>query len=162
MVYSRLWAQSSSLQDLSWLTESLAPLPSVQVDESLSFLGAFVAAARAAGAKPYISENERLGLPPTTDLATLLGPSGPRPATPPSHSLRFEAYETPTIPARNTTPPEQSTYGASDLLHVEAARGSAASGGPEASGRGEAGGPPKLGLRLDGVQKKWGRPTYTR
>ncbi|GAQ89669.1 Adaptin family protein [Klebsormidium nitens] len=133
----------------------------IEVDESLSFLGAFVAAARTAGAKPYISENERLGLPPTTDLATLLGPSGPRPATPPSHSLRFEAYETPTIPARNMTPPEQPNYGAGDLMHVEAARGSAASGAPEASGRGQTGGPPKLGLRLDGVQKKWGRSTYT-
>ncbi|KAJ7560596.1 hypothetical protein O6H91_04G136800 [Diphasiastrum complanatum] len=127
----------------------------IEVDKSLAFLNAFVKSALEKGARPYLSESERLSIGGITTLASSNNQNDL------SHSLRFEAYERPQLPVpslssfqptvvrefedqRTTNNNLRATYAGhstsmtdTQLVNTEAAS-----------------------LRLDGIQKKWGRPTY--
>lgn len=105
------------------------------------------------GAQPYISESERLGTSSITNFKTH---DEHEPST---HALRFEAYELPKPSLPHNVPPvlasstelvpvSEPSY-SSDFLHPTSV--------PSASDAGSS----QLKLRLDGVQKKWGRPTYS-
>ncbi|KAK1259364.1 AP-4 complex subunit epsilon [Acorus gramineus] len=128
----------------------------IEVDKSLSFLNSFVQQSLEKGARPYIPENERSGIVDTSNF----GHSSHQDAS--SHALRFEAYELPKPP-----PPVQSAplslSSSTELVPVseplyskEPHQASPHVPVPETlSTDGE------VRLRLQGVQKKWGRPTYS-
>ncbi|XP_077212297.1 AP-4 complex subunit epsilon-like [Tasmannia lanceolata] len=128
----------------------------IEVDKSLSFLDTFVQQSLERGARPYIPENERSGMPNISNFRSQdqLDSS--------THALRFEAYELPkpSMPTR-TTPimltPSTDLVTVSDLtypkeIHQPTSQPSISDTVPTDLG---------LKLRLDGVQKKWGRPNYS-
>ncbi|KAL8152357.1 hypothetical protein V2J09_010117 [Rumex salicifolius] len=127
----------------------------IEVDKDLSFLSSFVQQALENGAEPYISENERSGIPSISNTKL----PGTHEAS--AHALRFEAYELPKAPIPAKTP-QASHFSSTDLVPVTespytretrqttAARPVTPDGGPN-----------DIRLRLDGVQKKWGKPSYS-
>ncbi|KAH7834765.1 hypothetical protein Vadar_019502 [Vaccinium darrowii] len=138
--------------------ESIMPLDAscedIEIDKSLSFLNSFVQQSLEKGAQPYIPENERSGV---LDVASLRSQDHHEAST---HSLRFEAYELPkpVIPSR--APPVSVSH-STELVPVpepsyprEVRQTASVSPFSET-------GPSELKLRLDGVQKKWGKPTYS-
>eukprot|EP00897_Mesotaenium_endlicherianum_P006964 jgi/Mesen1/6296/ME000325S05437 len=139
----------------------------IEVDKELSFLDAFVADALAKGAKPYVPEEERLSGGAAGGLLPGLASDGAGPggdAAPAERSLRFEAYDAPSLPAAR---PPAAVQRPAHPYHVEELQpgGSRLDGvfpyggggaAPELSTSGQEG----ARLRLDGVQKKWGKPTY--
>jgi len=125
----------------------------LQIDKDLPFLQEFVDSALANGARPYVHENERLEM--SSGMNSFAGTS--RSQQEPSHTLRFEAYETPTVPIPSSAPPsllpdfqEKKPESPRSLRNQLAAADNSQVDllGPEVSR-----------LRLDGVQKKWGRPS---
>lgn len=127
---------------------------SLQVDKNLSFLDSYVEQSLEQGAQPYISENERSG---TMNISNFRNQDQHDTST---HALRFEAYELPktSAPPRISSAslassteivpvPEQSCT--VEMHHVASMPSILDTGSTE------------LKLRLDGVQKKWGRPTYS-
>lgn len=128
----------------------------LQIDKELPFLQEFVDSALANGARPYTHENERLEM----DSGMTSFASTSRNQQEPSNALRFEAYETPTVHAPSaafsSAPPallpdfqEKKPESPRSLRDQLAADNSQVDLlGPEISR-----------LRLDGVQKKWGRPS---
>lgn len=126
----------------------------MQIDKDLSFLNGYVQQSIEKGAQPYIPENERSGF---VDLNSFRTQEQHEAST---HSLRFEAYELPKpiVPSNTAAPIMQS----SALVPV-----------PEPSYHTESYqavrpvspstdlGPPDLRLKLDGVQRKWGKPSYS-
>lgn len=124
----------------------------MQVDKELSFLDYFVTQSIERGAQPYIPENERSGM---LNISTFRSQDQHEVST---HGLRFEAYELPKAPVPTRVAPTVST---TELVPVpepsysrETHQAAAASSVSDA-------GSSELKLRLDGVQKKWGRPTYS-
>ncbi|KAJ6395041.1 hypothetical protein OIU77_024115 [Salix suchowensis] len=126
----------------------------IEVDKSLSFLNGYVEKSLEKGAQPYIPENERFGMVNISNFRN----QDQLEVT--SHGLRFEAYELPKPSVQSRTPPI-SVASSTELVPV-----------PEPSYYRETPqtapvpsssdtGPSGLKLRLDGVQKKWGRPTYS-
>lgn len=125
----------------------------IEVDRTLPFLDGFVRKSLDAGARPYIPENERSGI---SNVATQ-----DRSATP-GHTLRFEAYELPkpspvkppasVVPATALVPTESAYY--KEPAQTSHTFHATVSDVPSSDSGG-------LKLRLDGVQKKWGRPTYS-
>ncbi|KAL5550092.1 hypothetical protein UlMin_000268 [Ulmus minor] len=123
----------------------------IEIDKDLSFLNSYVEQAIEKGAQPYIPESERSGVL----NVVAFGSQDQHEAT---HGLRFEAYELPKPPVPSTVSPPAST---NELVPVpepsysrdnyEAASVTSVSDA----------GPSELKLRLDGVQRKWGRPTYS-
>ncbi|CAN1143946.1 AP-4 complex subunit epsilon [Linum perenne] len=127
----------------------------IEIDKSLPFLNDFVERAIEKGSQPYIPESERSGFAGVSylknqDLQEV-----------PSHGLRFEAYELPkpsvpvaslpvSISSSNELIPvsEPSSYNRGNQTTVSLSSSSDA-------------GPAGVKLRLDGVQKKWGKPTYS-
>ncbi|KAI3692141.1 hypothetical protein L6452_31950 [Arctium lappa] len=137
--------------------ENIMPLDAscedIEIDKSLSFLDSYVHKSLEEGAEPYIPEHERSG---TLSISNIRNQNHYETST---HSLRFEAYEVPKpvvpigIPATISYPTElvpvpEPSY----LLEVQPTLSLA-----PVSDAGSAG----LKLRLDGVQKKWGKPTYS-
>ncbi|XAR70754.1 hypothetical protein NMG60_11027730 [Bertholletia excelsa] len=126
----------------------------IEIDKSLSFLNGYVQQSIENGAQPYIPESERCGILDVSSFRTHELQEGP------SHSLRFEAYELPkpVVPSRS---PPASLASSSELVPVPQPSYPRelhqASSVPSVSDLG----PPELKLRLDGVQRKWGRPTYS-
>lgn len=127
----------------------------MQIDKSLSFLNGYVQQSLEKGAQPYISENERSGM---MDVGNFRSQEQHEVS---SHALRFEAYELPkpVMPSR-VSPIEQSS--SSELVpisepsyHAEIPQ--VALSAPSVSDTGSL----ELKLKLDGVQRKWGRPTYS-
>ncbi|KAL1552665.1 AP-4 complex subunit epsilon-like [Salvia divinorum] len=124
----------------------------IESDKNLSFLDGYVQQAIENGAQPYIPESERFGISSISDFK-----SHEEHETS-AHALRFEAYELPKPSLPHNIPPVlasstelvpvEPSYVA-DILHPTSA--------PSASDAGSS----ELKLRLDGVQKKWGRPTYS-
>lgn len=121
----------------------------------LPFLQEFVESALANGARPYVQENERLDM--SSGMSSFVG--GNRSQQEPSHALRFEAYETPTLPTPNSAPPallpdfqEKKPESPRSLRNQLAADNMRTE-------RVDLLGPEVSRLRLDGVQKKWGRPS---
>ncbi|XP_010909540.1 AP-4 complex subunit epsilon isoform X2 [Elaeis guineensis] len=145
----------------SQAVESVMPLDAscedIEIDKNLSFLDSFVIQSIEKGARPYIPENERSGMFNIGNFRSQYQHEAS------SHSLRFEAYELPkpsppptvaqvALPLPTTDlvqMPEQTypreTHQAANL--PSATHASSADFGVK--------------LRLEGVQRKWGRPTYS-
>lgn len=127
---------------------------SSQIDKSLSFLNSFVQQSFEKGAQPYIPENDRSGV---LDVSSLKSQDHHEVS---AHSLRFDAYELPKPVVPSRAPPV-SLSPSTELVPVpepsypkEVRQTASVSSFSEA-------GPSELKLRLDGVQKKWGKPTYS-
>uniref|UniRef100_A0A5B6Z1L9 Putative epsilon-adaptin family protein n=1 Tax=Davidia involucrata TaxID=16924 RepID=A0A5B6Z1L9_DAVIN len=126
----------------------------IEIDKSLPFLNNYVQQSFEKGAQPYIPENERSGM---VNISNFRNQDQHETST---HALRFEAYELPkhSVPSRiHPATPASST----ELVPVPEPSYPReihqAASVPSVSDTG----PSELRLRLDGVQKKWGRPTYT-
>ncbi|XP_072969277.1 AP-4 complex subunit epsilon [Typha angustifolia] len=128
----------------------------IEVDRSLSFLSSFVQQSIEKGARPYIPESERSGIVNTGNFKSQYQHEAS------THALRFEAYELPK-PSLPSTSQASVPLPTTDLVLV-----------PEQTYLKEVHQPPKMPsaadslsadlgakLRLEGVQKKWGRPTYS-
>ncbi|PRQ19265.1 putative clathrin/coatomer adaptor, adaptin-like protein [Rosa chinensis] len=126
----------------------------IEIDKNLSFLNGYVQQAIEKGAQPYISENERSGVSSINNFRS----QDQHEAL--SHSLRFEAYELPKPLVPSRVPPA-AVASSTELVPVPEpsyARETHQSASlPSVSDAGSS----ELKLRLDGVQKKWGRPTYS-
>ncbi|ONK72556.1 uncharacterized protein A4U43_C04F20650 [Asparagus officinalis] len=129
----------------------------IEVDKNLSFLNSYVNRAIEKGAKPYIPESERLG------FSSVENYRGHYQQESSSHALRFEAYELPKpasvtkvhasslpTPVTDLVPVTEPTY-ARETHHAPKTLSTPDVLSAEVGVR----------LRLDGVQKKWGKPTYT-
>ncbi|KAM7261884.1 hypothetical protein ACFE04_020961 [Oxalis oulophora] len=114
----------------------------IEIDKDLSFLNSHIEQAIERGAQPYISENDRTGMININNLRDQYH----------NEPLRFEAYE---LPKPSKIP------SSTDLVLVPepsyAREMHRASSAPSVSDTSS----PELKLRLDGVQKKWGHPTYS-
>ncbi|KAK8480693.1 hypothetical protein V6N13_036132 [Hibiscus sabdariffa] len=113
----------------------------IEVDKGLSFLDGYIQEAIEKGAQPYIPESERSGL---INMGNFRNQNHHESL----HGLRFEAYELPK-PAESAEPEPmypRETY-QTPVSPIPS--------NPSDAGSAE------LKLRLDGVQQKWGRPTYT-
>lgn len=113
----------------------------LQIDKNLSFLDGYIQQSIEKGAQPYIPESERLGMSSITNFRSQ------EDHEPSTHALRFEAYELPKPSSTELVPVPEPSY-SSDIFHPPSPASNNA-------------GPSDLKLRLDGVQKKWGRPTYS-
>lgn len=125
----------------------------LQVDKDLSFLNNYVEQSIEKGAQPYIPESERSGV---LNISTFRSQDQHEATT---HGLRFEAYELPKPLVPSTVAPLSASTELVPVPEPSYPREtrqmeSVSSVVPDA-------GPSELKLRLDGVQKKWGRPTYT-
>lgn len=120
----------------------------MQVDNNLSFLSGYIQQSIESGAMPYISENERSGIGNMGNFRSQDQQESVQ------HGLRFEAYGIPKAP----TPVSLSSV--TDLVPVS---DSYARETHQITSVGLASdtGSSELKLRLDGVQKKWGKPTYS-
>ncbi|KAF5477631.1 hypothetical protein F2P56_004251 [Juglans regia] len=126
----------------------------IEVDKSLSLLDNYVQQSLENGAQPYISESEQSGLSSISNFRS----QDQHEAS--MHGLRFEAYELPKPPmpprihaaslepSTELVPVSEPSY-SRDTHQVATAPSISDSGSSE------------LKLRLDGVQKKWGRPVYS-
>ncbi|KAK3008025.1 hypothetical protein RJ639_013437, partial [Escallonia herrerae] len=127
----------------------------IEIDESLSFLDSYVQESFEKGAQPYIPESERYG---AVNMSNFRNQDQHDAST---HALRFEAYELPkpTMAGRSPTvssstelvplvPEPQPTY-PREIYQTPSV--------PSVSDTGSS----EYKLRLDGVQKKWGRPNYS-
>ncbi|XP_052210596.1 AP-4 complex subunit epsilon [Diospyros lotus] len=138
------------------VVESVMPLDAscedIEIDKSLSFLDSFVRQSMEKGAQPYVPENERSGI---LDVSSFRNHDHHETLT---HSLRFEAYELPkpVVPLQ-TSPVSLASSAAlvpvSEPSYVRETHQITTV--PSVSDTG----PSELKLRLDGVQRKWGRPT---
>ncbi|KAF2953974.1 hypothetical protein DAI22_01g447100 [Oryza sativa Japonica Group] len=123
----------------------------IEIDRNLSFLNGYVQQAFENGAAPYIPESERSGV---VSVGNYKAQDQQETS---AHALRFEAYELPPAASQasisSTTDlvpvPEPSYYKEDHQMSRSQPSGDSLSG--------EFG----LKLRLDGVQKKWGRPAYS-
>ncbi|GAV77377.1 Adaptin_N domain-containing protein [Cephalotus follicularis] len=124
----------------------------IEIDKDLSFLNSYVQQALEKGAQPYIPENERDGM---LNISSLRNQDDHEASM---HGLRFEAYEVPkpVVPSRI---PAVSLTSSTEFVPVpepsyprEIHQPTSVLAMPDA-------GSSELKLRLDGVQKKWGRPT---
>nr|GEW37236.1 AP-4 complex subunit epsilon [Tanacetum cinerariifolium] len=140
-----LFASHSS--DLQQLVKTL------RLTRAFHFLDSYVHKALEEGAEPYIPENARSG---TLTISSFGNQNAYDSA---AHSLRFEAYEVPkpVVPARipqtvsyptELIPVQQPSYHP-EVQSTPSLRPVSDAGSTE------------LRLRLDGVQKKWGKPTYS-
>lgn len=137
----------------------------MQIDKNLSFLDDYVQKSIEQGAEPYIPESERSG---TLNISKIRNHNS---YEHPAHSLRFEAYEVPK-PVVPTNIPPTAAY-PTDLVPVSVSVSvSEPSYQPSVqptcplvpvsdAGASSVSGSTELKLRLDGVQKKWGKPTYS-
>ncbi|XP_043708913.1 AP-4 complex subunit epsilon-like isoform X2 [Telopea speciosissima] len=126
----------------------------IEVDKSLSFLNGYVQEALVKGARRYIPDSERSGL---SNINNFRGQGHHDSST---HGLRFEAYELPK-PSVASRPQPVPLAASKELVPVSEPTYPQeipqAASVPSVSETGLT----ELKLRLDGVQKKWGRPTYS-
>lgn len=126
----------------------------IEVDKNLSFLDSYVKHSLERGAQPYIPENERSG---TLNTSNIWAHDHHETS---SHGLRFEAYELPkiSVPLRNPSVSLASSTelvpAAEPLYYVETQLATTKTSVSDA-------GSSEVKLRLDGVQKKWGRSAYS-
>ncbi|KAK4435595.1 AP-4 complex subunit epsilon [Sesamum alatum] len=126
----------------------------IEIDKSLSFLNGYVQQAVENGAQPYIPESERSGM---SNISNFKSQEDHESST---HALRFEAYELPKPVLSQNVPPILAS--STELVPVPEPSYVAdilqpAISAPSASDAGSS----ELRLRLDGVQRKWGKPTYS-
>ncbi|GLT81031.1 hypothetical protein SLA2020_524390 [Shorea laevis] len=126
----------------------------IEVDKGLSFLNGYVQESLAKGAQPYIPESERSGV---LDVSSYGNQEHHGALT---HGLRFEAYELPKPVVQSRIPPP-SLASSTELVPAPeplySRENHQAASVPSVSDTGSSG----LKLRLDGVQRKWGAPTYS-
>ncbi|CAN0880258.1 AP-4 complex subunit epsilon [Linum grandiflorum] len=125
----------------------------IEIDKSLPFLDDFVERAIEKGSQPYIPESERSGF---ADVSYL---KNQELQEVPSHGLRFEAYELPK-PSVSLTSPPVSIGSSSELIPVPEPSFNLVNQTTLSLSSSDTG-PAGVKLRLDGVQKKWGRSTYS-
>ncbi|CAN6447754.1 unnamed protein product [Victoria cruziana] len=127
----------------------------IEVDKNISFLEGFIQQALKNGARPYIPESERSGVVSINNFRD----QDHHEAS--AHSLRFEAYEIPKPPV---------LAHASPVIHIPSTDIVAVSESVASKESHQASAPPTIPdasadtgvrLRLDGIQKKWGRPSYS-
>ncbi|KAM1049162.1 hypothetical protein ACFX2C_028290 [Malus domestica] len=138
--------------------ESIMPLDAscedIEIDKNLSFLNGYVQEALEKGAQPYIPENERSGV---LDVSNFGNQDHHEALT---HSLRFEAYDLPKPVVSSRVPPA-AVASSTELVPVPEPSYARETRQPASSPSVSDAGSSELKLRLDGVQKKWGRPTYS-
>ncbi|KAJ4748562.1 AP-1 complex subunit gamma [Rhynchospora pubera] len=135
----------------------------IEIETSLPFLSNYINQAIENGARPYISESERLGT-----VNTITPASASHYQQDPAHSLRFEAYELPkprapppsiqpsstsSLPtiSSDLVPVSEATYTTREEQHNPKVQTLADQISAEIGVR----------LKLEGVQKKWGQQTYS-
>ncbi|KAK4389103.1 AP-4 complex subunit epsilon [Sesamum angolense] len=138
--------------------EKIMPMDStcddIEIDKSLSFLNGYVQQAVENGAQPYIPESERSGM---SNISNFKSQEDHESST---HALRFEAYELPKPVLSQNVPPILAS--STELVPVPEPLYVADILQPATSApSGSDAGPSELRLRLDGVQRKWGKPTYS-
>ncbi|KAI9092210.1 hypothetical protein K1719_027710 [Acacia pycnantha] len=126
----------------------------IEVDKNLSFLNDYVQQSIERGAQPYIPEDVRAGM---GEMSNFRGQDKHEPS---HHVLRFEAYELPKAPPPSKAAPV-SIASSTDLVPVPEALYSRESQQISSAASASEAGSSGLKLRLDGVQKKWGKPTYS-
>ncbi|KAL6556480.1 hypothetical protein OROGR_005768 [Orobanche gracilis] len=131
--------------------EKIMPVDStchdIEIDKSLPFLNGYVQQSLENGAKPYIPESERTGMSSITNFMIREDHESS------THALRFEAYELP----KPSLPPNVPPVLAPSSTELVPVPSYATSSVPHVSSDASQS---ELKLRLDGVQKKWGRPSY--
>ncbi|CAL9145664.1 unnamed protein product [Musa hybrid cultivar] len=146
----------------SQAVESVMPLDAscedIEFDGNLSFLNSFVQQSIEKGARPYIPESERSGTFSVSNYNSQYQHEAS------SHTLRFEAYELPKPSPTPATPQISVSTRTTDLVPVPETtyyytENNQASKLPPVSDASSA--DHGIKLHLDGVQKKWGRPTYS-
>ncbi|GAB2273023.1 hypothetical protein Dimus_007835 [Dionaea muscipula] len=125
----------------------------IEVDKGLSFLNGYVQQSIENGAQPYVPEHERSGLPNVSSFRSQEHHVAS------THALRFEAYELPKTPVPKAPPVSQ--LSSSELVPVSEPSYNRdvfmmPSVQSTSDGRSD-----EIKLRLDGVKKKWGRPSYS-
>ncbi|KAK7360465.1 hypothetical protein VNO77_02459 [Canavalia gladiata] len=125
----------------------------IEVDKNLSFLNDYVQQSLERGAMRYIPEDERTGMVNVSNFKSQDQHES-------AHGLRFEAYELPKPPMSSKVAPV-SLSSSTDLVPVPEALYSRESHQMPSVGSASETGSSELKLKLDGVQKKWGRPTYS-
>lgn len=126
----------------------------IEVDKNLSFLNDYIQQAIESGAMPYISENERSG---AVSVSNFRSQDQQEPG---QHGLRFEAYEVPKAPVPSKVTPV-SLSSTTDLVPVSDSLYARETHQITSVGLSSDTGSSGLKLRLDGVQKKWGKPAYS-
>ncbi|KAF3796031.1 hypothetical protein EJ110_NYTH02798 [Nymphaea thermarum] len=128
----------------------------IEVDKNLSFLEGFIQQALKNGASPYVPESERSG------VASISNFRNQDHHETSAHSLRFEAYEVPKPPVVLAHASPVAQIPSTDIVAVSdsmtSKEGHQVSAPPTIA---DASADSGLRLRLDGVQKKWGRQTYS-
>ncbi|GMI95696.1 Adaptor Protein Complex 4E [Hibiscus trionum] len=126
----------------------------IEVDKNLSFLTGYIQDSIENGAQPYIPENERSGM---LKISNFRNQDHHETS---AHSLRFEAYELPKQTVQSRIP--LTSLASTEIVPVpepiyvrEIYQTTTV---PSASSDA---GSTELKLRLDGVQKKWGRQTHS-
>ncbi|KAK7307398.1 hypothetical protein VNO77_40420 [Canavalia gladiata] len=125
----------------------------IEVDKNLSFLNGYVQQSLERGAQAYIPEDERTGLENMSNFRNHDQHESLQ------HGLRFEAYELPKLPVQSKVAPV--SFASTDIVPVPEALSSKETHPIPSRGSASEAGSSELKLRLDGVQKKWGRPTYS-
>ncbi|XP_027359946.1 AP-4 complex subunit epsilon-like [Abrus precatorius] len=125
----------------------------IEIDKNLSFLNGYVQQSLERGAQPYILEDQRTGLGNMSNFRS----QDQRESL--QHGLKFEAYELPKPPMQSKVAPVSSASRV-DIVPVPEALSSRENQHISSVGSVSEAGSLELKLRLDGVQKKWGRPTY--
>ncbi|XWS62283.1 hypothetical protein CRYUN_Cryun07bG0196900 [Craigia yunnanensis] len=124
----------------------------IEVDKGLSFLNGYIQESIEKGAQPYIPESERSGM---LNISNFRNQDHHEAS---SHSLRFEAYELPKPTMQSRIPP--ASLALTELVPVHEPMYTRESyQTPSLPSISSDAGSSELKLRLDGVQKKWGRPT---
>ncbi|KAE9606958.1 hypothetical protein Lalb_Chr09g0325031 [Lupinus albus] len=126
----------------------------MQVDKDLSFLNGYVQQSLEKGAQPYIPEDVRTGL---GNMSSFRSQDHQEPL---QHGLRFEAYELPKPPMQSKVAPVSFAF-STGIASVPEALYSRETHHASSMGSASEAVSSELKLRLDGVQKKWGKPTYT-
>uniref|UniRef100_A0A7N0REM9 Uncharacterized protein n=1 Tax=Kalanchoe fedtschenkoi TaxID=63787 RepID=A0A7N0REM9_KALFE len=124
----------------------------IEIDKSISFLNNYVQQAVEKGAQPYLPESERNGLSSRNTFRNQHEHESSQ------HTLKFEAYELPkpSVPFKAVPPSQANDFAlVPDTSYPKETPQSAPF--VSVSDRG----PAELRLRLDGVQKKWGQPSYS-
>ncbi|MBA0853990.1 hypothetical protein Goshw_024680, partial [Gossypium schwendimanii] len=125
----------------------------IEVDKALSFLNGYIQESIEKGAQPYIPESERTGM---LNISNFRNQDHHEAS---SHGLRFEAYELPKQTEQARIPP--ASLASTELVPVpepmyprESYQTTTV---PSVSSDAAT---TELKLRLDGVQKRWGRQTH--
>ncbi|XP_052878467.1 AP-4 complex subunit epsilon isoform X1 [Gossypium arboreum] len=125
----------------------------IEVDRDLSFLNDYIQEAIEKGAQPYIPESERSGM---LNISNFRNQDHHEAS---SHGLRFEAYELPKPAVQSRIP--QALIASTEIVPVPEPMYPRESYQTTMPSIPSDAGSAELKLRLEGVQKKWGRPTYT-